>query len=512
VDAPREVGPGGGRARALAEHLGWTLLLFLCRPQAFNFTGNQNTKFLAGAARAGVGHLREDWLAGTTDPFPLFTLLVEGMFRLGAGWLTWAGAFALLAVHLYALRVVAEVAVGRGTPGFRRTFLLLVVLAHAAVLDSAGLHLAGVPLSTLLHGGLAHQSILSNVFQPSVFGSLLLAGVALHLRDRPLLSAGAIAAAAAFHPSYLFAAAVFVPVLAWDRARRDGRMGRAAAFAGAAAAGLLPTALYLRANFAPSSEEAWLEATRILVTVRIPHHALPSRFLSGFGVAQGAWLLLGAAFAWGTEARRLYLAPFAVAAMLTAAAHFGGSLSLSAAQPWRLTVFLAPLALALGAGLLARRLAGRPAATYLLSALAAAALVGGVARGVKTRDAHFREDPGLGVYRWAKEHARPGDLFVVPIMDERFRLETGAPVLVNYKSHPNRDDEFLAWFERLNLAKDTYDAPDPVARGQRLERLRVKYGATHFVALVGRHPVVPRPGQRVYADAVVEVWRLRERR
>jgi hypothetical protein len=501
LDAPREVAPRDGRWRALAEHLGWTLLLFLCRPQAFNFTANQNTKFLAGAARAGVGSLREDWLAGTTDPFPVFTLLVEGMFRLGAAWLTWAGAFALLAVHLWALRVVAEEVVGRGVAGFRRPLLLLLVLAHASVLDTAGQLVAGIPLSNLLHGGLAQQSILSSVFQPCVFGS--------HLRDRPLLAAGAIATAATFHPSYLFAAAVFVPVLAWDRARRDGTWGRAATFAGAATAALLPTALHLRANFAPSSEEAWLEATRILVTVRIPHHALPSRFLPGFGVAQCAWLLLGAAFAWGTEARRIYLAPLAVAAALTATAHFGGSLSLSAAQPWRLTVFLAPLALALGAGLLARRLAGKPAATWILSALAAAALAGGVARSVRMHRVQFHEDPGLGVYRWAKEHARPGDLFVLPIMDERFRLETDAPVLVNYKSHPNRDDEFLAWFERLGLAKDAYDAPTPGERGRRIERLRAKYGVTHFVGLVGRHPVQPRPGDRVYADAVVEVWRLR---
>src|SRR3954467_6709209 len=44
--------------------------------QAPLYYSNQNQYFLHGLARAGVGHLDEDWLANTADPTPAFSTLV----------------------------------------------------------------------------------------------------------------------------------------------------------------------------------------------------------------------------------------------------------------------------------------------------------------------------------------------------------------------------------------------------------------------------------------------------
>ena len=41
------------------------------------FSSNQNTSFLHELSQEGRGFLANDWLAKTTDPFPVFTALVK---------------------------------------------------------------------------------------------------------------------------------------------------------------------------------------------------------------------------------------------------------------------------------------------------------------------------------------------------------------------------------------------------------------------------------------------------
>lgn len=47
---------------------------------------NQNHKFLFGLARAGLGCHDHAWLLGTSDPVPLFRLLVEATYRMAGLW------------------------------------------------------------------------------------------------------------------------------------------------------------------------------------------------------------------------------------------------------------------------------------------------------------------------------------------------------------------------------------------------------------------------------------------
>ena len=41
------------------------------------YTNNQNSYFFHGLARSNYGHLREDFLFSTADPFPLFSLIIQ---------------------------------------------------------------------------------------------------------------------------------------------------------------------------------------------------------------------------------------------------------------------------------------------------------------------------------------------------------------------------------------------------------------------------------------------------
>ncbi len=58
------------------------ILFGLSYPQEALFSSNQNTKFITGLARAGYGDIAADWMARITDPFPLFSHLLQWQYQL----------------------------------------------------------------------------------------------------------------------------------------------------------------------------------------------------------------------------------------------------------------------------------------------------------------------------------------------------------------------------------------------------------------------------------------------
>src|SRR5512136_928735 len=60
----------------LASFLAWALVFGLIYAQSPLYTNNQNTYFLHGLAKAGVGYLKNDWLATRPESMPVFTWLV----------------------------------------------------------------------------------------------------------------------------------------------------------------------------------------------------------------------------------------------------------------------------------------------------------------------------------------------------------------------------------------------------------------------------------------------------
>ncbi len=106
----------------------------------------------------------------------------------------------------------------------------------------------------------------------------------------------------------------------------------------------------------------------------------------------------------------------------------------------------------------------------------------------------------------------PGDVYLVPPEDPRFmdfRLWTGAPVLVTWKSHPPRmDDEFLEWHARILAGRAIYAAPsDSVCA--RVDRAAAEYGITHVVARSRPPDPVCAGWSEVYRDTAFAVYRIR---
>ena len=57
---------------------------------------------------------------------------------------------------------------------------------------------------------------------------------------------------------------------------------------------------------------------------------------------------------------------------------------------------------------------------------------------------------------YVRETKSSGEVYLIPTKLDRFRLYTGAPIFVDFKTHPYQDVEVLEWFNRMNIASNFY--------------------------------------------------------
>jgi hypothetical protein len=88
-----------------------------------------------------------------------------------------------------------------------------------------------------------------------------------------------------------------------------------------------------------------------------------------------------------------------------------------------------------------------------------------------------------------------------------FRLCTGAPIFVDFKSIPYEDKEVLDWYRRLLWCRDFYLGPPASAEALRDEL--VAKGITHVVATTRRHRFASL-GSPVYEDDAYAVFAVKK--
>jgi hypothetical protein len=480
------------------------------------YYSNQNQYFLHGLAAGGLGHLGRDWLAQTRDPTPLFSALVAAGYRHLGEWSFQVAYFLILAGYFLGARWLVMALPGLpDTRAFRLAFAALFTAAHAAVPRVLSVKLTGVDYPWYLQAGVANQYLLGPGLQPSAFGTLLLAALAAFARGRPV-PAGALAASAClFHSTYLLPAGLLVAGFMVELVRRGQR--RSALVTGCVALAVVsPVIAYTLREFAPSSVATFAEARRILVEVRIPHHTVISRW---FAPVDGLQLL------WATAGLLLLRRSVLSAALVTAA---GLGLALSLLQyatgndtlallfPWRISALLVPVATAV---VVARAVAFLPS-SRLVEGIAAIVVLALAAGGVWVMAAgvgYATNDAEADLHAFVRSHAGPDDAYLLPVgvpavgsgrgsasttflppprpkpgsnlipVDwQRFRLRTGVPIYVDFKSVPYADAEVIEWLRRVRQCEAWY-AGDWNAPGRR-EELR-REGITHVVTPAGR-PIV----------------------
>ncbi len=502
---------------ALLLFLAGTAFFAAACAQAPLYYSNQNQYFLHGLARAGEGFLRDDWLAGTLDPTPVFTALVACTARYlhpTAFYLYYAllqGAYAAALLGVFFVVAGKEVAARRWP-----IFLALLLAVHAALFRWCSYRWLGQDYPWFLQAGLAGQYVLGAMFQPSTFGVLLVVAVCLFARGRAFLAAGCAALAGTVHSTYLLPAALlvagFLTALVLERQVRQALVVAALALLLVA-----PVSIYVLTTFGPTSPEIFRDSQSILVNFRIPHHSRVDLWLDWVAGGQIAWMAAGIALARPGRLRTVLAVAAGLATLLTLAQVATGSTTLALLFPWRISAVLMPLATAV---LLSRLAALLPAWSEALHVrLACGAVVLGLAAAgvwIMAAGLGFQSGGESELLKEVRQHRQPGQLYLVPVsvpdlahttrgslssdfkpiadkrLDtrvippdlQRFRLATGVPIYIDFKSIPYKDVEVVEWHQRVLFAAE---AQKRIARGDGkvVDDLRAR-GITHVVVPAGQ--------------------------
>ncbi|HBY08429.1 MAG TPA: hypothetical protein DEH22_11815 [Chloroflexi bacterium] len=517
--------PDRGLLQSLVFVILWAAIFTLAYAQSPLYTSNQNQYFLHGLAQAGYGNLRADWLANTLDPTPVFSKLIETSWQL----LPWRPVFylyfgILAGIYLFSVFGIIEQIWEQASQPRRWLFLSLLVVLHSAALRYLISRTLGVNWDYLLDGGVANQRLLGTVLQPSTFGVLLVLSIFLFLRRSYVWAVVFLLAATYFHPTYLLSAGVLTAIY-MILFFVDSRDLRAALALGVGALmGVIPILWQVSATFGGTAPELSAAARKTLVNLRVPHHALIANWLDASVWVKLGFVTLALVILWRSQKQpagtggnlsvsaklfHILFWPTLIVLILTAVQASTGNLELALIFPWRLSTWLVPLSMSLVAGwLMFSGLARVPLERYGRGAMVTSLLLGIIFAGagaykfgVSWQKEYNIDERTMLAYVQANQ--QPGEVYLTPIDMQDFRLETGAPAFVDFKSIPYKDVEVLEWKRRVQLARSFY-ASDKCAP---LDQIAAE-GVTHLVLPTGHHASECFGVEQVYLDLFWGVYRF----
>jgi Domain of unknown function (DUF6798) len=462
-----------------------SLLFSLAYAQSPLYTSNQNQYFLHGLAQAGYGSLKQDWLANTLDPTPLFSALVAWTYRLTHLEAIFYAIYALLmGIYLFGLvGIVTQVFDLRRTPERYLAFLALIFLVHSAGWRFMLSRLLGANWEYILEDGLAGQRLLGPVLEPSCFAVFLMLSIYMFIVRKPVLAVISACLAASFHPTYLLSAAcltlAYILAIAleeWQRFRQPAQTAekhlpwliRPLGIGLVSLIAIAPILYYVYSNFGAPPTEITAQARAILIDYRIPHHALVSWWFDATALVKIGLFIAALLVIRKGRLILVLLVCALVAAGLTLIQLLTGSQLLALIFPWRLSIFLLPLATALLLGALvslifnhwSRLLECHTGAVRFtsLGLIALTVLVGGVRFSLDLQRKYQGAERAMEVY--VASHHQAQDIYLTPTKLQDFRLAARAPVYVDFKSIPYRDNDVVEWYRRVKLADRFYDQKD----------------------------------------------------
>lgn len=284
-----------------------------------------------------------------------------------------------------------------------------------------------------------------------------------------------IALAIYFHPTYLLAGMILVLAFMGNTYLERKTLRLAFSY------GLLflflisPVLLYVFSLIGGESSEAVSQAQHILVSYRIPHHALIKDWFDSTSVAQIIIMIIG-----GIVLRRRSRRLFSIVgissvlmALLSVVQYISSNETLALAFPWRLSTVLVPLATCavivrlvdtlwrnLGNLAIERTREFR----LILGALLVIVVIAGIAR-FQIEVKQQRTSPEIFLIDFITQEKRPGDVYLIPPKMQDFRLASGAPIYVDFKSIPYRPEEVLEWYRRIRIVEEFYGSGFPDCSG-----------------------------------------------
>jgi hypothetical protein len=333
-------------------------------------------------------------------------------------------------------------------------------------------------------GGVAKQYLLGPALEPQSFGVFFLLAVVLFLRRRTEAALWLTSVPAIIHPGYVVPSGALILAFlaaAWldpDRTRRPRHAVAIASLAAAAA-----SMAYLGWMILPTSAESWHQANEILAKIRIPRHAVPAHW---FDFDAGAKIVGCILVLWLVRKRSpdlfwIIAFCFATAVSLTLLAAALDSNELGMISPWRISVYLVPLGLAVLIGrAVVASLEGEASRLKKSAGAALALLVAAVTiYGVLGKLERYRPGGEPTHVAYMRGDGDAETLYLTSPDDMNIRLKSGLPQLVSWKTHPYKDVEVLEWYRRYLLAERVFRgaAIDCAALDEAIDA----YGVTHLL-------------------------------
>lgn len=454
------------------------------------YTSNQNTKFLQGMAEAGYGYLNQDWLANTIDPLPAFTAIIQFTQTYLFSEVFYVYYWILFGIYIYSLIGISTLLFH-----FKSTYQKLIYFLLLLAIHCLEINIFDFETHIHLHHGVAKQYILGSYFQTSNFGVLIILSIYWFLAHKYTASIVALAIAATVHPTYLPSAAILTLSYLLIRYQNQQRLTQIIPMGILSLILVLPVIIYMSVNFTDTSPEIAEKAKTLLIN-RIPHHSLPQVWLDSVAWVQILLMMIAIYLVRQTQIYLILLIPFSLAAFLTVTQVLTQSQTLAFMTPWRLSAFLMPLSTSLILAAFVKRIFNqyhsffiryKPMISGVFLASIAAFVIVGMSEQLQELNRNHSHD---SVMEFVKLNKTPDDLYLVPHTSGNFipfRLQTGAPILINQKSHPYQDTEVLEWHNRLMMAQQFYGPEFRPTRCQTLEQIVTLYQVTHVILDQGDH-------------------------
>jgi len=526
-----------GRGKRIVLLLIGAVLFGIAHSQAPLYFSNQHQYFLHGAAAGGEGLLNHDWLANTRDPTPVFSKFVAVTYRHLHPWVFYAVHFSLMMIYFISLMMLADWLIPAKPSRSIQLFTLgcLLIVVHAGIFRWASVRWFGIDYPFYFQAGVAGQYVLGPGLQPSAFGVLLMASIAAFVRDRLVWAVVFLAAGCWMHATYLLPGALLTVayLLSLFRERRT----RAAIFlASSALLAVLPIVVDAWLKFSPTTPEMFHQSQELLATFRIPHHALVSRWLDPIAIGQLTWIALAIVLLRRNKLGWVMAIAFLMAAGLAVAQVATENLSFALMFPWRLSVILVPIATTAIPLFVFAYLPNRRWIWWACGILMASVVAGSIVVQVKGWG-YYSDDRELPALEFVLKQKRAGNVYLIPVrvpgvasgprgvvcqtfvlpaqaadkqtipVDlQRFRLFTGAPLYIDYKSIPYKDAEVLEWRRRLQKNQDWYKQIETNSPAV-LQEMK-DAGITHLV-IQADHKIPTDELIKIYEDDVYRIYQLK---
>ena len=499
--------------------LAWSFVFAIIYGQSPLYTSNQNSKFLHGLARAGFGFLDNDWLANTIDPLPAFSGLVFITARVFPNGIPFYLYYALiLGVYFAAVLGIMDIVFDiRKQRTQLLVFLSLFLVLHSAAFRFLLTSVLGVTDPFLLEGGMAGQRLLGQVLQPSTFAVFLVLSIYLFLKKKPYLSLASMAVAIYFHSVYLLPGALMVLSYMWTTYREERSAVKALALGAAALLLVSPTLVYTASIFRPSSSEVITRVNDILVNFRNPHHA---NLLAWWDWMAAVKVVIIVVALWIVRKTRLFpiLAIMSLGSVfITFIQLITNSDWLALIYPWRASIVLVPLSSSVILAFMVTRIpalsrirAQEPPRWTLLAMLIliTGLMIAGIAR-FQLETGILQGENSRPMMEFVSEHKSPSDTYLVPTDMRNFRLTTGAPIFINFKSVPYLDTDVLEWYDRVRRARFFFRDRVEGVDCDLLRQFQEEYGITHVVLDEDLLDLsCPQLGAELYRDELYAVYRI----